>query len=318
MPYPIAGIRGGANNNGVSKAVEQLDARIQIVTPENIAFKYRVAGPFRRLPAYLIDCLIRGGTIMVVGYFAVTSFQMGFLLGATLFPYVFFALDWFYGGFFETYWNGQTPGKWALGLRVVSHDGQPINARQAVMRNVLRAVDSLPLLFFLPAYQLGLFVASSNKQFQRLGDLASGTIVVVEESPRIYGVVNVTEVEAIRLAELIPVNFEPTKSLARALSVYVERRGGFAWGRRAEIARHLAEPLRIKFNLPPETSHDLLLCAAYYRTFIADREKDQKSARARGTHSVPYAGNQHQPAASALTPGQSRAADVHSLLDQMA
>ena len=208
-------MRGGANNNGVSKAIEQLDARIQVVTPENIAFKYRVAGPFRRLPAYLIDILIRGGVLVVIAYFAATSFHMGFLLGATLFPYAFFALDWFYGGFFETYWNGQTPGKWALGLRVVSHDGQPINARQAVMRNVLRAVDSLPMLFFLPAYQLGFLVASSNKQFQRLGDLASGTIVVVEESPRIYGVVNVTEVEAIRLAELIPVNFEPTKSFAQ-------------------------------------------------------------------------------------------------------
>jgi uncharacterized RDD family membrane protein YckC len=302
----------------VPKPAEQLDARIQIVTPENIAFKYRVAGPFRRLPAYLIDFLIRGGIVVVIGYFAAMAWSVGFLLGSTVLPYVYFVLDWFYGGFFETYWNGQTPGKWALGLRVVSDDGQPINARQAVMRNVLRAVDMIPP----PLYLLGLFVASANKRFQRLGDFAAGTIVVVEESPRVYGVANVTEAEAIRLAELIPVNFEPTRSLARALSVYVERRGGFAWGRRAEIARHLAEPLRIKFNLPPETSHDLLLCAAYYRTFIADRDKDQRSARPRGTQSTPFAatvaGTQQHSAMPALSPGQFRAADVHSLLDQMA
>lgn len=299
---PIAGVKGGTNNSGVRKPAEQLDSRIEIVTPENIAFKYRVAGPFRRVPAYLIDILIRAGVLLVIGYFAFVSFHMGVLLGAALFPYVFFVLDWFYGGFFETYWNGQTPGKWALGLRVVSHDGQPIDARQAVMRNVLRAVDLIP-----GAYQLGFVVAASNKRFQRLGDLASGTIVVVEESPRLYGVAKVGEAEAIRLAEAIPVNFEPSRSLARALSVYVERRGGFAWGRRAEIARHLAEPLRVKFNLPPETSHDLLLCAAYYRTFIADRIRDKGTANR----------NQPRVAGPPPSPGQTRSADVHTLLDQM-
>ena len=40
------------------KAPRQLDSRIDIVTPENIAFHYLLAGPFRRLPAYLIDCAI--------------------------------------------------------------------------------------------------------------------------------------------------------------------------------------------------------------------------------------------------------------------
>ena len=39
----------------------QLDTRVQVITPENIAFQYRVAGPFLRLPAYLIDMLIRVG-----------------------------------------------------------------------------------------------------------------------------------------------------------------------------------------------------------------------------------------------------------------
>jgi uncharacterized RDD family membrane protein YckC len=286
----------------VPKPVEQLDSRIEIVTPENIAFKYRVAGPFRRLPAYAIDCLIRLGVLLVIGYFAAMSWHMGFFVGASIFLYSWFALDWFYGGFFETYWNGQTPGKWALGLRVVSENGQPIDARQAVLRNILRAVDSLPI-----AYQLGLIVASANKRFQRLGDLAMGTIVVVEESPRLYGVAKVGEAEAKQLADQIPVNFEPSRSLARALSVYVERRAGFAWGRRAEIARHLAEPLRIKFNLPPETNHDLLLCAVYYRVFVADRIGEKRDN-----------GRAAPPRQPPVSPRQGRAAEVQNLLDQMA
>ena len=56
-------------------------------------------------------------------------------------------LFWFYGGLFETFWNGQTPGKRLLGIRVITLDGQPINALQAILRNVLRIVDAQPLRF---------------------------------------------------------------------------------------------------------------------------------------------------------------------------
>ena len=59
--------------------------------------------------------------------------------------------------------------------------------------------------------------------------------------------------------------------MARALSTYVQRRTNIQPARRAEIARHLGEPLRERFNLPISTSHDLLLCALYYQAFIAAR-----------------------------------------------
>jgi hypothetical protein len=123
-------------------------------------------------------------------------------------------------------------------------------------------------------YPLGLWSAATNDRFQRLGDIASGTMVVVEEPQRHFGVAKITEPEAIRLAGLLPAGFRPDRNLARALSTYVQRRQVFAWRRRAEIAMHLAEPLRIKFNLPAGTSHDMLLCAMYLRTYIADRPDD--------------------------------------------
>jgi hypothetical protein len=110
-----------------------------------------------------------------------------------------------------------------------------------------------------------------SQRFQRLGDIVCGTMVVIEEPQRLDGLAKVDEPEAIRLAGLLPANFRVDRSLARALSTYVQRRGGFQPARRAEIARHLGEPLREKFNLPPGTSHDLLLCALYYLAFIAAR-----------------------------------------------
>jgi hypothetical protein len=155
-------------------------------------------------------------------------------------------------------------------IRVVGTEGQPISGSQAVLRNVLRAVDGLPSLG-VPFYLVGLVVSSLGERFQRLGDWAAGTMVVVEEPQRHYGVVNVTEPEALRLAASIPPGFVVSRSLGRALSAYVQRRQVFPWRRRVEIAMHLAGPLREKFDLPANTSPDMLLCALYYRTFIGDQ-----------------------------------------------
>ena len=132
----------------MQKDIEQLDTVVQIVTPENIAFDYRLAGPFRRLPAYAIDLLIRFAVLFAVQL--MLSFLNVFSGTSGLFNAIFllamFLLEWFYGGFFETFYNGQTPGKWVMGIRVLTQNGQPITGLQAVMRNVLRVVDSAPLL----------------------------------------------------------------------------------------------------------------------------------------------------------------------------
>ena len=54
-------------------ANQPLDTTIGVVTPENIAFEYQLAGPFRRLPAYLIDVAVRYGVIAVVAIGAMWS-----------------------------------------------------------------------------------------------------------------------------------------------------------------------------------------------------------------------------------------------------
>ena len=255
----------------------QLDTSIEIVTPENITFRYHLAGPFRRLPAYVIDLLIRSsvvgmGAMGLAMAFGLAGLGQGWWIGATLI--LWFVLAWFYGGLFETYYNGQTPGKRLMQIRVVSVDGQPIGPLQAVLRNVLRAVDMQPLIF----YQLGLLAAVINDRFQRLGDLACGTMVVIEERHWFGGVIRTGEPEAARMAELISASFQPGPTLSRALAAYVQRRGAFSRPRRLEIARHLAEPLREKLNLPPATDPDLLLCGLYHRTFITDRDEEPSRA----------------------------------------
>lgn len=255
---------------------------MEIITPENIAFRYEVAGPFRRMPAFLIDFALRLGAMFVLGFaLSFTSFITGFLAPGVLLL-CWFVMEWFYGGLFETFWNGQTPGKRVMGIRVLGVAGRPINGLQAVMRNILRAADLNPLLplsalvneelpLMIPTCLVGLLVPMFNRKFQRLGDLCCGTIVVAEERSWLFGVSKIDDPRAARLAEYIPANFEIRKQLSRAIATYVERRKFFPPARRREIARHLAQPLLEKWNLPADTSYDLFICALYHRAFIADR-----------------------------------------------
>ena len=281
--------------------LDQIDSSVGVVTPENIAIRYQVAGPFRRLPAYVIDVCVRLLVLALIGI--VLLFTPIGLLRLGIFLVIWFAIEWFYGGLFETYWNGQTPGKRAMGIRVLSIDGQPINGMQAILRNILRYVDLMPLLsaeslgvpaaaYVIPSFFVGLVVAATNNRFQRLGDMVCETMVVIDERSWQKEVVKLDDPRAAQLAGYVPANFQASPSLARALAAYVERRKLFSWIRRCEIARHLGEPLLARFGLAADTSYDLLMCALYHRTFIAKGADDEG-----GVSSAEPAG--HAPATTA-------------------
>jgi uncharacterized RDD family membrane protein YckC len=274
----------------MTQAPRQLDSRIEIVTPENIAFHYVLAGPFRRLPAYLLDCAICVLTLLVMPLAIFLLEALGGVIGGAasgllrlsfgLWLIALFLVSWFYFGLFETLWNGQTPGKRVMGLRVLSTTGQPINAMQGIMRNVLRAVDSMPIwgpsaAVGIPFYMVALLVMAANSRYQRLGDLACGTMVVVERRSKLQGVSPLKHPEVVRFAQQLPLSFVVTRGMAHALSLYVARRERLSPARRYEIARTLADTLVERFALPRDTNPDLLLCAIYYRTFIADAAGDK-------------------------------------------
>jgi hypothetical protein len=118
-----------------------------------------------------------------------------------------------------------------------------------------------------------------NDRFQRMGDLACGTMVVVDEPRWFHGVIRLNDPGTIRLAGQIPPSYQAPRTMVRALAMYVQRRMNFAPTRRLQIARHLAEPLRRQFNLPADTDPDLLLCGLYQRTFIEDWAEETEARR---------------------------------------
>jgi hypothetical protein len=90
-----------------------------------------------------------------------------------------FAALFVYPALFETVWDGRTPGKALLGLRVITVEGAPVRLRHAAIRSALGIVD-----FLLGAGTVAVLCALATRQSQRLGDLAAGTIVVRERRAR--------------------------------------------------------------------------------------------------------------------------------------
>ena len=146
-----------------------LDTTRRVATPEGIELTLRLAGPVPRASAWVIDLLIRVGIVMAVAFVFSTFGRAGW--GVALLSAFF--VEWLLPAWFEAAWNGQTPGKRALGIAVLNDDGTPVRWPAALTRNLLRAVDFLPLF-----YGVGLVAMLINRDFKRLGDLAAATVVV--------------------------------------------------------------------------------------------------------------------------------------------
>jgi len=141
-------------------------------TPEGIRLELRLAGPVVRACAWSIDMLIRAILYgLVSGIFA---FFGG--VGTSVMLIMFFLIEWFYPVVFELY-NGASPGKIAMGLVVMQDNGTQVTFSSSLIRNLLSAPDFLPFL-----YAAGLLSMLMNGNFQRLGDLAAGTLVVYRET----------------------------------------------------------------------------------------------------------------------------------------
>ncbi|MCP4391191.1 MAG: RDD family protein [Gammaproteobacteria bacterium] len=155
-----------------------LDTRYRVEIPGGINLEAQVVGPIPRFLAFAIDLAIRGVILFVLSIAALPFGAFG--LGGGFFLIFLFAIEWLYPVLFEVFWRGQTPGKKALGISVINDDLTPVTLGTSLVRNLLRTIDFLPLF-----YLAGLVTMLCNRRFQRLGDLAAGTLVIsVRESNR--------------------------------------------------------------------------------------------------------------------------------------
>jgi len=267
--------------------------QLNIETPEQVDLRLPIAGIGSRFLAILADTVIQivveGLLILLVVLFLSASQQAqidgfsdtaGKWFTAALILFQFLLL-WGYFALFEGLLNGQTPGKRLVKIRVIKDSGRQITLFEAMARNLLRVVDSLPP----PLYFIGLVSMLCNKQQKRLGDFVAGTIVVHEregEQPVVpHSSRSITEsiyqpptplfeqAQQTQTGEFHPPADAVARLRAEDLNViesFLARALDFDLATREQMARRIATSLFAKMNLPlaPEQNPERALEAIAY------------------------------------------------------
>lgn len=130
--------------------------------------------------AALIDLLIQGTVMTAAAFSLAVFFSAAGTSGTVAIVVLLLIVTAVFLGYpiaFETLWRGRTPGKAALGLRVVTREGAPVRFRHAAVRGFVGLVD-----FWLTSAAAAVIAVLVSADNQRLGDLAAGTLVLRERS----------------------------------------------------------------------------------------------------------------------------------------
>ena len=246
-----------------------------IETPERVPLHFALASIGNRFLACAIDHALQVLTIIVVaiGLTVVANYSS---LGdqfssapkwvkAFLIAIVFLILSGYFA-FFEWIWNGQTPGKRWLKLRVIREDGRPVTFWEAAVRNLLRTLDMMPA----PFYSIGLISVFISSSDQRIGDMVAGTVVVREreaEAPAFAQVFASAVSDPALRRSFKPVDFVAelnllTESEIEVVEAFLRRRWDLEDMARQWMAWRVALPLLYKlrptYDLPTFTYEGFL------------------------------------------------------------
>jgi len=228
-----------------------LDARrTELELPEEINLEVELANAGSRSLAILVD-LSLGGLVLFIVYSLTILFahdladdyieRLSTDALEIVLLLVIFGFQWGYFNFFEWLWNGQTPGKRLLNLRVIKVDGSPVSGIDVLLRNLSRPIDT-----FGPMGLIGLLMIFISRRAQRLGDLMARTIVIHETKidwsifDQIEELETVPGLAPVRRAPSIPLTSEQWELLHR----YLNRRDHLEADARARLALSICENLK--------------------------------------------------------------------------
>jgi uncharacterized RDD family membrane protein YckC len=238
------------------------DEILTIETPERVELQFALAGVGNRFIACAIDHALQFMAIAIVSLLAYNLNAGARRLGESLVSGVRAGDSWvvallilasfviFFGYFtyFETRWNGQTPGKRWLRLRVIQADGRPAGFLAVLTRNLLRLADMLPP----PFYSLGIISIFASARAQRLGDFVADTVVIKERAaaaPDFNDVINVLDTALRRVAPVVDFRGDVRVVSPAEITVveqFLRRRFELPEHPRRWLAWRIAEPLLAK------------------------------------------------------------------------
>jgi len=225
--------------------VRDYEDRLAIATPEGVRIELVLAGLGSRFTAALLDLVLKAVLFAAVLLVSTTFGEIGFAIASVGSLVIYLGYDIA----FEVLAGGRTPGKRRTGLRVLRADGRSVDLLSSAIRNVVRLVDGL-LLLYLPG-MVSILVTRRN---QRLGDLAGNTIVVNEAGGLALPAVAAAtpERDAIPMPAFLPpaggaAALDVTAVTAQdigTLRAFLVRREGLDPGARADLATRLSGAVR--------------------------------------------------------------------------
>jgi uncharacterized RDD family membrane protein YckC len=255
--------------------------RHELVSPEGVQLDLAVAGPAPRIFAYAIDWIIITLLLVLLFVFVVAGLPIGHAIerwlaahlgelsrtarsahpnpqligkieGAMIAAVMLaqFVVEFGYFTFWEMVTNGRSPGKAAVGLRVVRRNGFPIDLRSSLVRNVMRMVDILPAY-----YLVGLISIVLSPGSERLGDHVAGTIVLRLDRPAAAAEIDTAaEPTALALtreqvARIGPREIQLIRATLRRVEDLPGERGG-------ELLGEVAASMRARLEMAELPNHD--------------------------------------------------------------
>ncbi len=279
-----------------------------IVTPEAVRLDFEEATVGTRAVAIVLDWLIQGTVLVLVTLGA--GFVLDPLRGAagdvavTIVMLVTgFVVIFGYPIGFEVAWRGRTPGKAAMGLRVVTLEGAPVAFRHAAIRAALGLVD-----FALTSGAGAVFTVLLSRRSQRIGDHVAGTVVVRERVAG--GRAEAATFEAPVGAEAYARTIDPAGARPadyEAARAFLLRADGLPPDRRHALSAQLAQSIaaRLAHQIPSEVHPEVFLrsFAARYQARTARPGTGHARRAAPGEQTA-----QAAPGAQAPQPPQQRQA----------
>lgn len=267
----------------------------QVVTGEAVALDLRAAALPSRVVAGFLDALAQSIALflllIVVG--AVSSQTSG-AAAAALSIVVFVLVLVGYPVVFETLLRGRTPGKAAMGLRVVRDDGGPVGFRQAFVRGLAGAFVERPGITFFLAGVLSMLLNSRGK---RLGDLLAGTVVLQERVAASGGVVAVMPPPLAGWAAGLDLS-GLSDGVALQARQFLARSGELTPQARDDLGGRLVTAVTAAVTPPPPTGTPGW---AVLSAVLAERRRREELRRGVG----------RPPTSTAATPRQTAAPDPH-------
>lgn len=138
---------------------------IDISTSHNISIRYELASVMQRILAWFIDIMILLVYVWIVSIVAVASTFLWYFL-------IFFVFA-FYHLFFEILYNGQSPGKMLIKIKVVTLHGRTAKMQDYFMRWIFRVME----ITFTGGILATVYISTTEKH-QRIGDLLAQTTVI--------------------------------------------------------------------------------------------------------------------------------------------